>query len=221
MGRPVLYSFRRCPYAMRARLALLSAGIETELREILLRDKAPEFLQSSPKGTVPVLIANDLILEQSIDIMHWALGQNDPENWLKMPKAGDALIAEADGSFKTALDRYKYSTRYDSDAKAERETGAVFLRKLDGMLSDSFLFGATPSLADRAIQPFVRQFANTDRVWFDAQPWPSLQRWLTEFLDSDAFLTIMRKYPIWSAGDPITIFPQKAPEHASQSGVSR
>ncbi len=208
MTRLILYSFRRCPYAMRARLALNSAGIETELREILLRDKAPEFLQTSPKGTVPVLDLGDHVLEESRDIMVWALDQNDPEGWMEMPDEGYALIDEADGPFKTALDRYKYATRYDSDPQTERAKGSAFLQKLDDRLEADFLFGPKPSLADRAIQPFVRQFANTDRAWFDAQPWPRLQRWLKDFLDSTEFAAIMRKYPVWKAGDPITIFPE-------------
>lgn len=220
MSRPILYSFRRCPYAMRARLAVQSAGIETELREILLRDKAPEFLATSPKGTVPVLVDGETVIEESRDIMLWALQQNDPDGWLTMPEEGHDLIDEADGPFKTALDRYKYATRYDSDPEAERATSADFLHKLDGMLTDRYLFGPNPSLADRAIQPFVRQFANTDRTWFDAQPWPQLYRWITSFLDSPEFLTIMQKYPVWTAGDPVTIFPDKDARHASKPSLS-
>lgn len=221
MTRPILYSFRRCPYAMRARLALQSAGIETELREILLRDKAPEFLRASPKGTVPVLVTDQLTIEESRDIMNWSLGQNDPENWLDMPDEGQALIDQADGPFKTALDRYKYATRYGSDPVQERERGAEFLRDIDARLTEPFLFGNTPKLADRAIQPFVRQFANTDRAWFDAQPWPNLYRWFTSFLDSSAFLSIMQKYPVWKAGDPVTIFPDKARNDASKPSFPR
>lgn len=210
MTRPILYSFRRCPYAMRARLALFSAGIGYEMREILLREKAPEFLAASPKGTVPVLVVGDDVFEESRDIMLWALRQNDPEGWLKMPPEGIDLIDEADGRFKTALDRYKYATHYNSDPKVGRENGAKFLLKLDVLLEDQFLFGPKPTLSDRAIQPFVRQFANTDRVWFDAQPWPRLLRWLETFLESKEFAAIMRKYPRWTAGDPVTLFPESA-----------
>ena len=207
MTRPILYSFRRCPYAMRARLALQSAGVGSELREILLRDKAPEFLAASPKGTVPVLVTQGGVIEESLDIMRWALSQNDPEGWLDMPPEGNALIEEADGPFKTALDRYKYATRYDSDPMEERERGATFLHDLDRRLTTPFLFGDTPGLADRAIQPFVRQFANTDRAWFDAQDWPNLYRWFTRFLNDPDFLSVMQKYPVWTAGDPVTLFP--------------
>ena len=116
-------------------------------------------------------------------------------------------------------DRYKYATRYDSDSQAERTRGAGFLRKLDQMLSKKFLFGDRPTMADRAIQPFVRQFANTDRAWFDAQSWPGLHRWLGDFLDSPEFAAIMRKYPVWKASDPVTIFPGD-PEDASQPRLS-
>jgi len=206
MTRPILYSFRRCPYAMRARLALLSAGIETELREILLRDKAPEFVAASPKATVPVLVTADGVIEESRDIMIWALTQNDPEGWLDMPSEGMTLIDESDGPFKTALDRYKYHTRHGSNREEERARGLQFLSKLDAGLTGAFLFGTSPRLADRAIQPFVRQFANTDRVWFDAQPLQNLQRWLAAFIDSEEFAAIMPKYPVWKAGDPVTVF---------------
>ncbi|WP_298361179.1 glutathione S-transferase [uncultured Litoreibacter sp.] len=205
--RPILYSFRRCPYAMRARLALVSAGIETELREILLRDKAPEFLEASPKGTVPVIVAKDTVIEESLDIMDWALAQNDPEGWLNFPPEGRALIAECDGPFKTALDRYKYQNRHQSDAELERQNASVFLRKLDAQLGKKpYLYGDHPTLPDMATVTFVRQFANTDRAWFDAQNWYNLRHWLDAFTESDRFAHIMGKYPKWQAGDPVTVF---------------
>ncbi len=205
---PILYSFRRCPYAMRARLALVSAGIETELREILLRDKAPEFLETSPKGTVPVIVDADTVIEESLDIMDWALAQNDPEGWLDFPQDGRAFIAECDGPFKTALDRYKYQNRHQSDAALERKNASVFIEKLEAQLAgQSFLFGDKPTMPDMAILTFIRQFANTDRAWFDVQPWPNVQRWLAAFLESARFEQIMGKYPKWEAGDPVTLFP--------------
>ncbi len=206
--RPVLYSFRRCPYAMRARLALVSAGIDTELREILLRDKAPEFLEASPKGTVPVIVTRDAVIEESLDIMDWALAQNDPEGWLDAPTEGRALIAECDGPFKAALDRYKYHSRHDADPVKEREKASTFLRRLDAQLTgQDYLYGPKPTLPDMATVTFVRQFANTDRTWFDAQNWTDLKRWLTAFIDSARFAAIMAKYPKWQAGDPVTLFP--------------
>lgn len=211
---PTLYSFRRCPYAMRARLAVLASGVACELREIVLRDKAPEFLAASPKGTVPVVVTQSgAVIEQSLDVMRWALEQNDPEGWLAPdgapPGAVDALIAECDGPFKDSLDRYKYANRYEgADPLGERAKAEVFLRKLDRRLAGSaYLFGDDVSLADMAIVPFVRQFANVDRAWFDAQDWPHLTAWLEGFLASERFEAIFKKYPKWQAGDAPTAFP--------------
>jgi len=205
----ILYSFRRCPYAMRARLALLVSGTTVELREIVLRDKAPEFLENSPKGTVPVLVTDNAVIEESLDIMHWALNRNDPEGWLDMPDEGHQIIATIDGPFKTALDRYKYATRYRSDAQAERLKAALILRNLDKKLQKmAWLVGDKPTLADMATITFIRQFANTDRTWFDNQDWPALIRWLDTFLASDRFTAIMDKYPKWTSGDPPTYWPE-------------
>ena len=206
---PILYSFRRCPYAMRARLAIASAGVQVELREIVLRDKAPEFLAASPKATVPVVVDGDRVIEESFDVMLWALGQNDPEGWLS--RQDDALIAQADGPFKTALDRYKYASRYDDvDASAERSAAALFLADLDKRLaSNGWLMDDQPRLSDMAILPFVRQFAHVDLDWFTAQPWPHLITWLNRFKSSPRFLGIMQKYPRWNAGDPVTMFPKE------------
>lgn len=207
MSRPILYSFRRCPYAMRARLAIQAAGIACELREIVLRDKAPEFLETSPKGTVPVVV-DGTVIEESHDVMLWALRQNDPEGWLEMPDAGYDLLDTVIGPFKTALDRYKYQNRHGSDIEEERTKASDFLNRLETQLGGkSFLFGDSPSIADMGILPFIRQFANTDRAWFDAQPWPNVIRWLNAFLASDRFAAIMGKYPQWQSGDPVTIFP--------------
>lgn len=211
---PTLYSFRRCPYAMRARLAILASGTMCELREIVLRDKAPEFLKASPKGTVPVVVTQDgEVIEQSLDVMHWALTKNDPDNWLSPPGVSrdemDALIAECDGPFKDSLDRYKYANRYEgADPMAERAKAETFLRRLDaGLASSTYLCGEQLCLADMAIVPFVRQFANVDRAWFDAQPWPHLIAWLEAFLASDRFQAIFQKYPKWHVGDAPTAFP--------------
>lgn len=208
-SRPILYSFRRCPYAMRARLAIAASGVPVELREILLRDKAPDFLATSPSATVPCLKLGDEILDESLDIMHWALGQSDPHGWLDMPADGDDLITEADGPFKQALDRTKYTTRYkDCDGEVERTKAHDFLHRLDALIgSKSYLYKDTPCLADMAILPFVRQFAFIDKARFDAQDWPNLSRWLEAFLASDLFAQIMPKYPVWVAGDAPTSFP--------------
>jgi len=197
---------------MRARLAILASGLTVELREILLREKAPEFLASSPKGTVPVLVTPSAVIEESLEVMLWALDRSDPECWLVMPEAGYEWIARCDGPFKTALDHTKYAVRYPGlDPKQERGRAAEFLLDLNSQIANSdWIFGATCTLADMAIVPFIRQFANSDRSWFDAQPWPNLQRWLSRFLASDRFVSIMTKYPKWQAGDHPVIFPNPA-----------
>lgn len=210
---PVLYSFRRCPYAMRARLALASSGQGVVLREVILRDKPEEMLLASPKATVPVLILEDgNVLEESIDIMHWAMRQSDREGLRDFPapvlEEMDALIGHSDGSFKQALDRYKYPNRYIGVERDEqREAGAQFIRQLDGQLAGrSYLFGECLSFADLAILPFVRQFAHVDRDWFWQQPWPNVIKWLEAFIDSERFAAIMTKYPQWKSGEDGVIF---------------
>lgn len=209
MSRPILYSFRRCPYAMRARLAIQSAGIDVELREILLRDKAPEFLATSPSATVPCLAFDNVVIDESRDIMLWALRQNDPEGWLNMPAEGHDIVDVIEGPFKTALDRYKYSSRYDdADKLNERSKASSHLKDLNDRLDNQlWLFGDAPSFADMATLPFVRQFANTDKSWFDDQDWSGLSTWLENFLGSERLKSIMTKYPTWKNGDPITVFP--------------
>lgn len=205
---PILWSFRRCPYAMRARLAIRASGQQVELREILLRDKPESFLATSPKGTVPVLDTGDAVIAESRDIMLWALGRNDPDGWLAMPAEGHNLIDQCDGPFKQALDHTKYAVRYpDLDPVKERENAMVFLRDLNDRLTRTpFLTGAHRRLADMAILPFVRQFANIDRAWFDAQGLGPLCRWLDHFLQSDGFTAVMVKYPPWQAGQDRVLF---------------
>jgi glutathione S-transferase len=194
---------------MRARLAILSSGQQVNLQEILLKDKPASFLAASPKGTVPVLQMGDEVIEESRDVMMWALEQNDPEGWLDMPDAGYALIDTCDGPFKTALDHTKYAVRFpDRDEAYERTKAMVFLNDLNNRLSGAaFLMGDKRTLADMAILPFVRQFANTDRAWFDAQNLQPLTAWLDAFLISDRFRAIMAKYPPWQDGQDKVIFP--------------
>ena len=212
MQHPILYSFRRCPYAMRARMAVLVSGTACELREIVLRIKPQEMLQASPKGTVPVLVLPDgQVIDESLDIMLWALGQHDPKHWLA-PEIGSLetmqqLIEQNDGDFKRNLDRYKYPDRYDNiDPVQHRTDGSLFLAALEDRLGrHPFLFGTGPALADIAIFPFIRQFAETDRAWFDAQPWPHLHLWLNGLLTSVAFEQIMQKFEPWRA-DSAPIF---------------
>lgn len=197
---PILWSFRRCPYAMRARLALHKAGITMELREILLKDKPAEFLNVSKSATVPTLQTGDQVLDESLDIMVWAFSRNDPERLLDMPDAGWALIDRNDGPFKTALDHTKYAVRYpELNPAQERSNASEFIYHLEGLLDDQpWLFGATPKIADLAVLPFVRQFAHIDSAWFYAQPWPRVIGWLTTFLQGDDFAKIMQKHAVWS-----------------------
>ena len=202
--RPVLYSFRRCPYAMRARLALSVSGVDFEHREVALKAKPAEMLAVSPKGTVPVLVLpTGEVLEQSLDIMHWALQQNDPQAWLpdtiETRTFTDGGIALNDGEFKAHLDRYKYPQRSGlASGVTDRDLGAQWLAQLDARLQQqAFLSGAHWGLTDAALAPFVRQFAHTDPAWFAAQPWPRLIDWLAAFESSEAYAQIMAKHPAW------------------------
>ena len=210
---PVLYSFRRCPYAMRARMALLISGVRCEIREIALSQKPEGMLAASPKGTVPVLVLKDKVLDQSLDIMHWALGQSYSHNWstshTSVDEEANALVSACDDEFKLNLDRYKYPNRYDlSSGLAHREAGAVYLQQLNARLaSTSHLMGSNFTWVDAAIAPFVRQYARTDRAWFDAQPWPSLKVWLENFENSETYLTVMHKYKVWHQDAKPVAFP--------------
>ena len=197
----MLYSFRRCPYAMRARLALAVSGTCGELREVRLSAKPQAMLDASPKGTVPVLVLPDgTVLDESLDIMRWALTRCDPEGWLARDDA--ELIAINDGPFKHDLDRTKYPERYGADASKHRESGLAFLRELDRRLANAAqLCGPTRGLTDAAIMPFVRQFAAIDRAWFSALPLPHLQGWLAGHLASGLFEAIMLRVATWSPHD--------------------
>ena len=209
MTRPIFYSFRRCPYAMRARFAIASAGLQPEHREIVLRDKAPEFLAASQKGTVPVVVDGETVIEESLDVMNWALGLNDPEALLDMPSEGHALIRANDSSFKQALDRTKYASRVGSDPEIERVNAQVFLEELSEQLEGKpYLFGPRARLADLAILPFIRQFAHIERARFDLDAPENVKNWLDRFLASERFTSIMGKYPKWTNGDSPTLFLQ-------------
>jgi glutathione S-transferase len=196
----VLYSFRRCPYAMRARMALRYAGCEVQIHEVSLKAKPPEMLERSPKGTVPVLVLDDRVLEQSLDIMHWALAQNDPDNWLQINN-GDgrrdiqALLEENDHVFKQHLDRYKYFVRHPEYPQEHyRQLAEVFLRKLEArLLHRDFLVADKVTLADIAVAPFIRQFSAIDPEWFATSPYPHLRGWLERFIQSALFKAVMVK----------------------------
>lgn len=210
--RPILWSFRRCPYAIRARMAVLASGLEVEMREIKLRAKPEAFLNASRSATVPNLQAGNLSLDESLDIMFWALGQNDPRGFLDRPEEGRSVIAQNDGAFKAALDHTKYAVRYpDLDPETERSKASDFIQYLNTRLAaHPFLVGDRPTLADLAVFPFIRQFANIDRAWFDAQSWPHAVLWLDGFLQSAAFKAAMVKIPVWEDGAPPYYFSRAA-----------
>ncbi|MBS0425884.1 MAG: glutathione S-transferase [Proteobacteria bacterium] len=213
-ARPVLYSFRRCPYAIRARLALGVSGQRCELREVVLRDKPPELLSASPKGTVPVLVLPDgQVIDQSLDIMRWALVRHDPECWLDGDDdASRTLIATCDGPFKQALDAYKYPERHPAQPRGAAQAGAAtILDELEARLRvHAFLCADGPRLADAAWAPFVRQFAQVDAVWFAGRPWPRLQAWLAGWLQGPLWPRVMHKYARWQAPERGVDFPPAA-----------
>jgi len=202
MATSILYSYRRCPYAMRARMALWAANIQLDVREVSLRDKPAHLLQISPKGTVPVLqLPDGRVLEQSLDIMQWALMQNDPQDWLHADsEAVNHLISINDGDFKQVLDRYKYPERYPEQLQlAYRQQGEQFLQVLETALQQhGFLLGDSASMADVAIFPFIRQFAAVDAEWFARSAYPQLRVWLEGWLESSLFAEIMQKFPTYT-----------------------
>jgi glutathione S-transferase len=195
-----LYSFRRCPYAMRARMALRYSGVPVDIIEVSLKAKPAEMLAISPKGTVPVLDAEGRVIDESLEIMRWALAQNDPDDWLlKDDPAGqammDMLIQTNDQTFKTSLNHYKYAERYpEKPMDVYRMECSMIAQHLDLLLMDNdYLVTDHPCLADIALLPFVRQFAHVDREWFAQTPYVRLQAWLQRFLESDLFTSIMKK----------------------------
>ena len=202
---PILYSFRRCPYAMRARLALLAARINVEIREIKLRNKPRQMLEISAKGTVPVLqLPSGEVIAESLDIMLWALQQHDPLHWLAEDETETlALIRQNDGDFKANLDRYKYADRYpDFPQPYYRKQGEAFLAQLQSRLSSqAYLCGTHFGVADAAILPFIRQFAAVDQDWFQQAPYPAVRLWLADFCGADLFAAAMQKLPVWQHGD--------------------
>ncbi|MFT7133098.1 MAG: glutathione S-transferase [Cyclobacteriaceae bacterium] len=211
---PVLYSFRRCPYAMRARLALAAAGVTVGLREVALKDKPVALRSISAKATVPVLqLPDQRVIDESLDIVFWALGQNDANGWLdySAPQrhAMAALVEVNDGDFKFHLDRYKYADRFAGDHAGEALAGCErFLAELESRLAhNEYLFGARVSYADMVILPFVRQFAQCDRLVFDGLPYPRLRQWLDGLLQGDLFLSVMTKYKAWQPQDLELLWP--------------
>ena len=209
---PILYSFRRCPYAIRARLALQVSGIAYELREVQLRDKPPAMLAASPKGSVPVLVLPEgRVIDESWDIMQWALQTHDPDHWLghdgEYLTAAATLVASNDGSFKKALDCYKYPDRHPEHPQiAYRAAGEKFLQVLEARLqTTTYLLGDHCSIADAALIPFVRQFAAVDQTWFDQSPYPRLRHWSEALIHSDLFCAAMQKHAVWCSDQSLVV----------------
>ncbi len=202
MSANILYSFRRCPYAMRARMSIIRAELTCELREVDLKNRPNEMLEISPKGTVPVLItAQKEIIEESLEIMQYA------RNW-KLSEEEKYWVMRNDDEFKFHLDRYKYANRYeDPNADYHREMASKYLEDLNNFVSE---LKNNHNLSD-ALFPFVRQFANHQIEWFNSKSWPMLQNWLAECLDDSKFKICMKKYPIWEKNNPLTTFPPESP----------
>ena len=205
---PILYTFRRCPYAMRARFAIRSSQIIVEVREIKLQEKPSEFLKSSPKGTVPVLITKSgQVLEESLDIINWALNINDPDKWLGKGKLQDReiknLLDELEIKFKTNLDKYKYPSRfYGVDQYLYRDKNLCFLKKLNSYLENNKSLNCEHlTLLDYAIFPFIRQFRNVDQEWFEKLNFSFLNKWINQIIDSEDFSSIMKKFKKWEPND--------------------
>ena len=195
-------------------MAIAESGVQVSLREVLLKDKPPELAAASSKATVPVLVLTDgSVIEESVDVMRWALEQHDPHHWLKSLDFGSDWIQTCDGEFKHWLDRYKYADRFpEHPATFYRENAEAFLASVEAALSSSaWLTGDAPRLADVAVFPFIRQFAGVDPAWWQAAPYPCTQLWLDGWLNSALFSTIMAKYPRWESGQPGQRFPSEAP----------
>ncbi len=210
----MLYSFRRCPYAIRARLALQVSGVAVALREVALRHKPAALIAASPKATVPVLqLPDGRVLDQSLDIMRWALQRHDPQSWLRAfeDPGTQAWLALNDGPFKQALDGYKYTRPEDAGQTLACRDNALslLLTPLDRQLANSrFVLGDSPSLVDMALLPFVRQFAAVNPAWFKhSARLPQVQAWLQGLVDSPPFEAAMARYPPWRPGDPEVVFP--------------
>ena len=198
---PILYTYRRCPYAMRARMALQYAGIQVEHREIELRNKPQSMLLASPKGTVPVLCVDELVLDQSVDIMHWALTISDPDHWAEVDEnLSQDWIDKNDGPFKALLDQYKYPNRYPAlnPETVLNDAIELMLKPLEITLeSNRYLLGNQLTWVDIAIFPFIRQFSMVNPQQFDQLPFPSTKKWLTQLIQSELFNSVMHKYPVW------------------------
>ena len=210
---PILYSFRRCPYAMRARMAIWASGTAVSLREVVLRHKPAALIEASPKATVPVLVlSNGTVIEESLAIIDWALEQNDPNSWRDATPEAAALINACDEGFKGWLDKYKYADRHpEQSAVYYREQAEVFIADLEQRLSEQrWLGGEQATRADVAVLPFVRQFAGVDPPWWLDAPYPKVRTWLNDWLASDTFTGVMAKYPPWRPDEPEVMFAKSS-----------
>lgn len=205
MTLPILYSLRRCPYAMRARIGILLAKQPVMLRDIIMKNIPAEMIAVSPKATVPVLVlADSTVIDESLDIMLWALQQSDPSNLL-VKESTDALptmlnlIHHNDNEFVESLEKYKVAARYHDIAEVfYRNQCEIFITDLEERLAtNEFLMGDKPCLADYALLPFVRQFSRVDRKWYLHSPYSNIQRWLNTHYQNPLFSKAMKKYPQW------------------------
>ena len=202
---------------MRARMALAASGAEVMLREVLLKDKPAELLAASPKATVPVLVLSDgRVIEESLDVMQWALEYRDPLGWLDNAALESDWISACDGDFKQWLDRYKYAERYpEHTAEDYRQNAEAFIERLEDQLSGSeWVSGDAANVVDVALFPFIRQFAGVDPSWWQQAPYPKVSQWLENWLNSALFSAIMDKYPRWESGQPGERFPPN-PDHGA------
>lgn len=208
MDTPVLYSFRRCPYCMRAHMALKNSGIKVELREVDLNNMPEEALSASEHETVPILVLpNGSVMDESWDILKWALQQNDPDNWLGEDNEflldAEILIETNDFSFKEDLDHYKYADRFPEHSQEHyRQACEVFIEELEEMLSENkFLLADQLTLADIGVFPYVRQFSLVNKDWFEQSSYTHVKTWLNNLIDSELFQDVFQKHALWKTGD--------------------
>lgn len=214
MNKPILYSLQHCPYAMRARMGLLMAKQQVMLRAITMKNKPEEMLKVSPKGTVPVLVltdetlSNTVVIDESLDIMVWALQQNDPEDLLHKDNPEDLLemlelVKRNDKEFKPQLEIYKKSKRFRTGTEVEeRQKCEIFIAELEQRLSrrnleENCFVGNKPGLIDYALIPFVRQFSRVNKAWFKQAPYPLLREWIQQQMQTRLYAKAMEKYPLW------------------------
>ncbi len=210
MSDSILYSFRRCPYCMRAHMGLKYAALTIELREVSLKSLPEQLLDVSTNETVPVLVlSEDNVIEESWDILKWAVEQSDPDNWLgpnnEYLLAAEMLVETNDFSFKDDLDRYKYADRFpEHSEESYRKVCEEFIEELEDMLSENrYLMAPQLSIADIAVFPFIRQFSLVDKTWFDQSPYPKVRQWLAKMIEAELFQQVFQKHENWKNDNPV------------------